>query len=409
MNQVSKYQAWLLWGLSTLFFAFQFILRLSAGILREDIIQKFAIDAASFGTLAGYYYLGYSGMQIPIGLMLDRLSFRLVAFLAIITAGIGTFTFVISDSWGMVLIGRFLIGAGSGVGFLSVAKITKTCFEEKHHSMLIGLSFTFGLMGAVFGMTPMQILFNFYGYDYTFNLLTFICFSIGLLILIFGNLPKHSTNTANEDIFNQIINLLFNPQILLIGISGGLMVGALEGFADVWAMAYFEQVFGMSKLDSSNVTLVLYIGMCFGGPILAYIAGLAKSEKVVIVFTGILTILVFLFLFTTEALSLYTAMLVMFLLGILCCYQVLVFSFVSSGVKTGNAALAIAVTNCLNMAFGKLFHQFIGDSIQLNWDGTLNALGMPLYSKEAYIAALQCIPIGCFIGILGFLLIRTKK
>ena len=46
-----------LWSIATTFFAFQFILRLSAGILREDIIQKFHVDTTAFGTMAGYYYL----------------------------------------------------------------------------------------------------------------------------------------------------------------------------------------------------------------------------------------------------------------------------------------------------------------------------------------------------------------
>ena len=42
-----------LWSIATTFFAFQFILRLSVGILREDIIQKFHIDTAAFGPMAG--------------------------------------------------------------------------------------------------------------------------------------------------------------------------------------------------------------------------------------------------------------------------------------------------------------------------------------------------------------------
>jgi fucose permease len=99
MHNKSIRKSILLWLLANLFFAFQFILRLSAGILREDIIQKFSIDAASFGTLAGYYYLGYSSTQIPLGIMLDRLSFRLVTSLSIATSAVGTMMFVTSNNW----------------------------------------------------------------------------------------------------------------------------------------------------------------------------------------------------------------------------------------------------------------------------------------------------------------------
>ena len=123
------------------------------------------MDAATFGTLAGYYYLGYAGMQIPLGIMLDKMSFRIVTFLAIITASLGTLVFVTTDNWHYLLAGRFLMGAGSGVAFLAVAKITKTYFSEKYHPLMIGLAFSFGLTGAVFGATPMRYLFDYFGYQ----------------------------------------------------------------------------------------------------------------------------------------------------------------------------------------------------------------------------------------------------
>ncbi|CAM9764995.1 unnamed protein product [Choristocarpus tenellus] len=46
MSNISFKKALFLWSLASIFLAFQFILRLSTGILREEITQKFAIDAA---------------------------------------------------------------------------------------------------------------------------------------------------------------------------------------------------------------------------------------------------------------------------------------------------------------------------------------------------------------------------
>ena len=218
MKSNSLNRAIFLWSLANLFFAFQFILRLSAGILREEIIQKFTVDASSFGTLAGYYYLGYSGSQIPLGIMLDRLSFRFVTSLAIATAAIGTLTFVTTSDWNMLLFGRFLIGVGSGVAFLSVAKITKIYFDEKYHSLLLGFSFTFGLIGAVFGVTPMKVLFDKFGYDDTFTMLAFVGFVIASIMLMLGKMDKKQTNNNETtfEIVRAVFKLILNPIILLI-------------------------------------------------------------------------------------------------------------------------------------------------------------------------------------------------
>ncbi len=399
-----------LWCLANLFFAFQFILRLSAGILREDIIQKFSVDAASFGTLAGYYYLGYSGAQIPLGIMLDRLSFRFVTSIAIATAGIGTLTFVTTDNWNLLLFGRFLIGAGSGVAFLSVAKITTTYFEEKYHSLLLGFSFTFGLIGAVFGATPMQLLFDQFGYNDTFNMLALIAFLLAGAMLLFGKIDDTQTSNTNN-IFSSVIKLLLNPKILLIGISGGLMVGSLEGFADVWAIPFFSQIFAMSKNESRTITSFVYIGMCCGGPLLALSASFLRSANFMIFLTGTFTIVVFLILFYLSPLSLTSSAILMFFLGILCCYQVLVFTVVSSQVKASDAGLAIAVTNCINMSFGHFFHSVIGNALQNNWNGAVNEAGSALYTADNFIYALAIIPICCFIGQLGFgfLVLRSRS
>ena len=411
MSDISFKRALFLWSLANIFFAFQFILRLSAGILREEIVQKFAIDASSFGTLAGYYYLGYSISQIPLGIMLDRLSFRFITSLAIATASIGTLIFVTTDNWSMLLFGRLLIGAGSGVAFLSVAKIIKSCFEEKYHSPMLGFSFSFGLIGAAFGTTPMKYLFDQFGYDIVFNILAVIGFVISAIILLLGKLDNDKETSSASDTFNSVVKLILNPKIILIGISGGLMVGALEGFADVWAIPFFNQSFGLSKTDSTTITSFVYIGMCFGGPALTIIATMLRSTNLTIFFTGISTIIIFAVLFYVPGhyFNFTISAVLMFLLGILCCYQVLVFIVTSEAVDQNSTGLAIAVINCINMSFGHFFHTVIGAIFEMSWDGSLTTNGSPLYSHDNFIFALAIIPICAFIGQFGFALLAKKK
>jgi predicted MFS family arabinose efflux permease len=412
MTSISFKRAMFLWSLANLFFAFQFILRLSAGILREEIIQKFTIDTASFGTLAGFYYLGYSGSQIPLGIMLDRLSFRFVTSIAVATAAIGTLMFVTTDSWNMLLFSRFLIGVGSGVAFLSVAKIIKNCFDKKYHSAMLGFSFSFGLIGAVFGATPMKFLFDQFGYEYIFCILSIVGFIIAVIILALGKLENDSSksNTA-KDTFKAVVKLITNPKIILIGVSGGLMVGSLEGFADVWAIPFFNQSFGMSKTDSTTITSFVYVGMCFGGPILTLTATALRSTNFTIFLTGILTVAVFAILFYIPAqyFNFISSAAVMFFLGILCCYQVLVFIAVSNAVDKNSTGLAIAVANCVNMSFGHFFHTIIGSAFESSWDRAVTDYGSPLYTHENFIYALAIIPICCFIGQFGFALLEIKS
>ena len=403
-----------LWSIATTFFAFQFILRLSVGILREDIIQKFHIDTAAFGTMAGYYYLGYAGMQIPLGIMLDKFNFRIVTALAIMLSVVGTLTFVLANDWNIVLLGRFLIGAGSAVGFLAVAKVIKLFFEEKYHAFMIGFAFTFGLTGAVFGGTPMRLIFNHFGYYASFMALAVTGTIIAAVVLMVKDkrIERVDTSPNAHPSFRQIIKLIFNPMVFFVGIAGGLMVGPLEGFADVWAMPFFQHVHYLSENDAIFVASLVFLGMCVGGPLLAYLAKMTGSNILIIAMSGAFTVIVFFIIFFVRELSTTALSALMFYLGILCCYQVLVFAFVSDIVEKSCAGIAIAIINCFNMSFGHFFHKIISTTIQKYWDGTVNMEGLPIYNYESYIYGLLVIPVGCLAGTVIFLymaFIKVKK
>lgn len=409
MLSISSNKTLFLWVLANIFFAFQFILRLSVGILREEIIQNFTVDSASFGTLAGCYYLGYACAQIPFGILLDSFSFRLVTSCAVAIATIGTIIFITTNTWNVLLFGRFLIGVGSGSAFLAVTKITKSCFHIKYHSQMLGFSFSFGLLGAVFGATPMQYMFDQFGYNKVFYILISIGIIIASTMLLFGKINEKIHDTAKTNTLHSIIRLMLNPQIILIGISGGLMVGSLEGFADVWAIPFFNQSMGFNKADSTTITSFVYVGMCFGGPVLTTIARIIRSPNLTIFYTGIATILIFIVLFCIpkDNCNLAIYIILMFCLGILCCYQVLVFIITADSVEEHSTSLAIAIINCINMSFGYIFHTVIALALTMNWNGEYKNDGSLLYLHDNFVFALSIIPICTFLGQFGFILLNV--
>lgn len=400
-----------LWFATTLFFAFQFILRMSAGILREDIMQKFSIDTIAFGNLAGYYYLGYASMQIPIGILLDRFNFRVITCCAIMIAALGTLTFVFATDFSSVIFGRFLIGAGSATGILSIAKIIQQYFPTKLHSIMMGLTFSFGLTGAVFGGLPMRIIFDSFGYEDSFMALAFVAFVIGFLVLLISDKKANKNHECNgsKTSIDDLLKLILNPTILFIGICGGLMVGSLEGFADLWSIPFFNQIYNFSENQSIVLSSIIFIGMIFGGPLLAYLEHYFRSINFFIFILSIVTSVIFVIFFYFNNLSYYVVAVLMFLIGVLCCYQALVFTLVGDLVDKSKTAVAIAVINCINMSFGQIFHKSISYIMHLVWNGNVTPKGGPLYLQSDYVVGLSIIPTLSIVGGLGFLYLAFKK
>ena len=395
----------MLWIMLTLFFAFQFILRLTVGILREDIMGQYQIDTILFGSLAGFYYLGYAGFQIPIGILLDKFRPKNVAVTFMLITCVGTIIFANAPNYNILLLGRFLIAIGSASAFLSIVKIINSYFPKKYHSMMIGISFTIGLAGAVFGSNPTKYIFNVFGYNNSFLAIILSIFAISIITFSINdkNSTRFDVKEAKSLNLARFIQLITNKYIIIIGVLGGFMVGSLEGFADIWAIPFLQTTQNLSEHESIFTTSCVYMGMCAGGPLLAYINKYFKSSTTLITLTGIFTCFIFLILFNFQ-ISFNIIALLMFIMGILCCYQLLVFIFVENFVEQSLIGATIAIINCINMSFGWLFHKLI--AILLDYQGGINGdTNITIYSADSYYAAMSIVPILALIGSLGFLVL----
>src|SRR5689334_294727 len=123
MRSIHKIIPWFFWGLGSCFFSFQFILRLLPGLIMNQVMTKFHVDAAAYGLLSSMYYFGYAGAQLPVAFLLDRFGPRKVISLSAFLCAFGVFVFAYSDQWAFILGARFIIGVGSAAGFLGASKV----------------------------------------------------------------------------------------------------------------------------------------------------------------------------------------------------------------------------------------------------------------------------------------------
>jgi predicted MFS family arabinose efflux permease len=407
MSLLKKYRLpLLLWFMCTLYLAFQLIIRLSAGLLREEIMRKFPIDIEAFGAFAGCYYIGYAGMQIPIGILVDKFNLRLIVILCILTTAAGTFLYTLSPSWNIILFARFLVGTGSAVAFLSAAKVIKLYFPVQYQNSLLGATFAIGLLGGVIGGSPMQGVFENLGYNKTFNIITISALIIAFIIFIINDkkMDKLDEHTHDKVNIKNIRKILFSPLVLFIGICGGFMVGSFEGFADVWAIPYFEQIYGFSKSESTFLSIsCFYFGMGIGGPILGWIADRMNSPSYLIFLTGLMTCIIFAIMFYFNKINFILLMGLMLILGIAGAYQILAFSIANNLVDKSFAGLMTGMINSLIMAFGVIVHKLMAKTIQFFWNGNIGDTGSPIYVKEVLVYGISVVPLLCAVGMFGFL------
>lgn len=392
----SRSIAWAVWVIASVFYAYQYILRVMPNIMLNDIMEQFDMNAATFGQFSGVYYIGYSLMHLPVGIMLDRYGPKKIMTGCILLTVIGMLPLLFSDHWIYPIAGRFLIGIGSSAAILGVFKIIRMTFSETRFPRMLSLSVTIGLIGAIYGGGPVSYMLGAFGYQTVIQLFAATGFLLAMITYwIIPDIKSSPEGTVVSD----IKEVLSNNKVILSCVFAGLMVGTLEGFADVWGTVFFKQVYGFDNTVAATMPSMIYIGMCFGAPVLSLIADRVGNYLATIIGAGITMAICFsLLLFSHLTSGVLSLSLV--LVGICCAYQILAIYKASTYVRVEVAGLTTALANMIIMIFGYVFHASIG--------GIVNIMG-GANTSEALVYGLTVIPGALCLGICGFVFLFVRE
>jgi MFS family permease len=392
----SRMVAWSIWFIAAIFYAYQYVLRVMPNILMPDIMQQFDIGAGVFGQFSGVYYIGYSLMHLPLGIMLDHYGPRKTMTACILLSVVGMLPLIASHHWIYPVVGRFLLGMGSSAAILGLFKIIRMGFNEERFPRMLSLAVTIGLLGAIYGGGPMSYMRNSLGYETVVQL--FILMGIILAAVTYWLVPEITT-PAQTNIKADIGAVLSNRRVMGCCLFAGLMVGPLEGFADVWGTAFLQQVYGFDAGTAASLASLVFIGMCFGAPVLNLIASRVGNYLVTVVAAGTIMVGSFctLLLWQLQSEMLSFSFII---IGICSAYQILAIYKASTYVPENIAGLTTAVANMIIMIFGYAFHTVMG--------AVINSMG-GAGSTDALIYGVAVIPIALTIGTLGFALLLTTE
>ncbi len=394
MTSSSRTIAWLVWAIASVFYAYQYILRVMPSIMLPDIMAQFHMDAALFGQFVGIYYIGYSLLMLPIGILLDRYGPKKIMPLCILLTTLGLMPLLLADHWAFPIIGRLLIGIGSSAAILGAFKIIRLSFQEQHFTRMLSLAVTIGLIGAIYGGGPVNYLRDTLGYEAVVGLMAGAGVILSILTYcIVPNMPAYRV----PSIWHELKLVLTNRQVLLICFFAGLMVGPLEGFADVWGTVFLKKVYGFDSTMAATLPSAIFVGMCFGAPLLSLIAEKSRRYFWTITLAGLLMTMGFVSLLTGKVgLEGMSALFVA--IGVCSAYQILAIYKASTYVPEHAVGLTTATTNMIIMIFGYLFHSLIGWIVYILGD-----------AREALIGGIAVIPMALAIGTSGFLYLSFKN
>ena len=151
-------RAWAVWSVALAAYVVAVLHRTSLGVAGLDAQVRFDIGASALASFAVLQLLVYAGLQVPVGLLLDRFgSLRLVVGGALIMAA-GQALMAFSDGITGAVVARVLVGAGDAMTFISVLRLVPQWFPGRRVPVVTQLTGLVGQLGQVLSAVPLAAL-----------------------------------------------------------------------------------------------------------------------------------------------------------------------------------------------------------------------------------------------------------
>lgn len=135
------------WSIGVAVYFVAVIFRTSLGVAGLEAADRFHVNASALSTFSILQLLVYAGMQVPVGLMVDRLGTKKVLTLGAVLFTAGQIGFALSPSYGMALAARALLGCGDAMTFISVLRLGTRWFPARRGPLMAQLAGLVGMAG----------------------------------------------------------------------------------------------------------------------------------------------------------------------------------------------------------------------------------------------------------------------
>jgi MFS family permease len=267
VSRVSRDRSgWVVFALAAGAFWFSFFHRVAPAAIAGELQKSFDIGGAMLGTLAATYYLIYTVMQVPTGVLNDTLGPRRVLTAGCLVAGAGSILFGAAETVTAALAGRTLAGLGVSVAFVSMLKLAAEWFPERRFATMTGIGAMIGLTGALAAATPLAWAATLISWRAVFTVVGVA--SLLLAISIWFVVRDHPAtkvvqraSAAHDGMRWQsgLMQVVRNPATWPCFWIGFGMSGSYMTFIGLWAVPYLVHGYGMSTVEATRHTSLMIV------------------------------------------------------------------------------------------------------------------------------------------------------
>lgn len=294
----SRAASWVVWGSALSLYLLAVFHRSSLAVAGLEAAERFDITAAQLATFTMLQLMVYAGMQVPVGLLVDRFGPRSVILTGAVVMTMAQVGFALADSFVLALLARTLVGIGDAMTFICVLRLVATWFPTRQVPFLTQISGTLGQTGAIAAAAPMTWAFSTLGWTGAYLVSAGVGTALTLVALVLlrdapGSRHDRGAAMAWAAVRSSLRSSWSHPGTRL-----GFWIHFTTQFSStslglLWGYPFLVRGEGRSPAEAGLLLTLLVVAVVLAGPVLGWLVGLHpwhRSSMALVIVGSIVTV-----------------------------------------------------------------------------------------------------------------------
>lgn len=286
---------WVVWLVGLLVYVLAVFHRSSLSVAGLVAAERFDISATQLATFTMLQLLVYAGMQIPVGLAVDRYGSRSVLFIGLVMMTMGQAVFAFAETFPLALMARGFVGIGDAMTFICVLRLVSTWFPQRRIPVVTQLTGMFGQVGAIVAAVPMTWALAQFGWTRAY----LFAASLGVVLMVAVLLLLHDApqgrNLRGPSLSPRTIKESLAASWAHPGTRLGFWMHFTSQFSAttlslLWGYPFFVRGEGRSPSTAGLLLTLIVLASICSGPILGWLVGRHPWHRSTFVLSIIVTI-----------------------------------------------------------------------------------------------------------------------
>ncbi len=256
--------------------------RSTLGVSGVEAAHRFEVSASALSSLAVVQLVVYAALQIPTGVLLDRMGPKVLITIGGVLMFAGQFTVAVAPSLGIAILGRVLVGAGDALTFISVIRLLASWFRGRLLPQISQWTGNIGQLGQVLSAIPFSFALHRYGWTSAFLSAGALSLLAAVLVTVLisngrANLPRTGAAAAERSptwrsALRQLRESLGRPGTQLGFWSHFVTQSPGTVFSLLWGFPLLTAGLGYSPAAASELLTLTVVAGVVTGPILGILS-----------------------------------------------------------------------------------------------------------------------------------------